>query len=192
MRTAIALLFISFGLAFLLFVKINSDTLIKDFKFIGSERCKACHVVDFRGNQYSKWKSSAHAESMKTLSGNKAKEYAKKNSIAEPLKNESCLKCHSTGFGLEIKYFETSFNLSEGIQCEECHNRGSEYSKYQNMISRESFESNGGDSGKLKNCYKCHSSNINDKSLAVCPFQSKNFNAEESFKLIKHSIPNKK
>jgi hypothetical protein len=112
-----------------------------------------------------------------------------KNSLLEPLKNGDCLKCHSTGYGKDLKYFETSFNMSEGIQCEECHNPGSEYSKYQNMITHENFKSNSGERGDLKKCYKCHSNNMADKNLAKCPFQTKNFNSETAFKLIKHSIP---
>jgi hypothetical protein len=189
MRTAIALLLISFGLAFLLFIKINSDTLIRDYKYIGSERCKACHSVNFRGDQFSIWKQSAHSQSMKTLSEGKAKEYAKKNAFTEPLKNDDCLKCHSTGYGMEMKYYETSFNLSEGVQCEECHKPGNEYSKYQNMITLDNFKSNGGEKGNLKDCYKCHSYNVNDKKLSRCPFQTKNFHAETAFKLISHSVP---
>jgi cytochrome c peroxidase len=188
MRTAFSLLLISFGLAFLLFVKINSDTLIRDYKFIGSERCKACHSVNFRGNQFGIWKESAHSASMKILSGDKARDYAKKKGLPEPLKNDACLKCHSSGYGMELKYFETSFDMSEGIQCEECHKPGNEYSKYQNMISYDKFKSNGGEKGNLKDCYRCHSYDVKNDKLFKCPFQNKNFNFESAFKLIKHSI----
>ena len=187
MRTAIALLLISLGLAFILFVKINSDSLIKDFRYIGAERCKPCHSVGFRGNQYEIWKNSAHSRSMVLLSSQKAVDYAKKQNISEPIKNSSCLKCHSTGFDKDIKYFESSFNLTEGVQCEACHNPGSEYSKYQNMISNKEFIANGGEEGNLKDCYSCHSGDVNNKNNPKCPFQKNNFNAEQSFKLIKHS-----
>jgi len=189
MRTAIALLLISLGLVFLLFVKINSDSLIKDYKYIGVERCKACHSVKFRGDQYNIWKNSPHSGSMLALNTSKAKDYAFKNKITDPLKNMDCLKCHSTGYSREIKYFESSFNLMEGVQCESCHNPGSEYSKYQIMISNGKFIGNGGEEGNLKDCYKCHSANVSDNKSVKCPFQLKNFNAESSFQLIKHSIP---
>lgn len=189
MRTAIALLLISFGLVFLLFLKINSDNLIKDYKYIGSDRCKACHSVNFRGDQYGIWKRSSHAHAVQTLTDEKALDYSVKNKIIEPLKNPDCLKCHSTGYKMELKYFETSFNLSEGIQCEACHKPGSEYSKYQNMISIEKFKSNGGEKGNIKDCYQCHAANIKDNKTVKCPFQIKNFNAAEAFKLIKHSVP---
>lgn len=188
MRTAFALFLLTIGLSFLLFVKINSDSLIKDYKFIGVDRCKNCHSVKFRGDQYGIWKKSMHSKSMFTLTNNKAIEYAKKNNQTIPQKNENCLKCHSSTKEKNLKYFEPSFNFDDGIQCETCHNPGSEYSKYNNMLTTKLFLANGGKKGDLNDCYQCHIKDVSKSKNEKCPFQKENFDSQKAFQIIKHSL----
>ena len=188
MRTAIALLFVTLSMVFMLFVKINSDAIMSEYKYIGVSRCQPCHSVNHKRNQYDIWEKSAHFGAMTSLNSNKAKKYALDNSITNPAKNENCVKCHSTGFSKSYSAFESDFDISRGVQCEECHSAGGEYSNYSNMISEKLFLSNGGQKGDIGHCYDCHSSDVKNKKIDKCPFQDVNFNAKISFKKIEHPI----
>ena len=66
------------------------------YKYIGADKCKVCHNKPATGDQYGKWLKDPHSQALKTLTGQKAMDYAKKNGIADPSKEAKCLKCHST------------------------------------------------------------------------------------------------
>ena len=188
MKTTLTLFLLTLSIVFVLFLKINSDAIMSEYKYIGESRCKPCHSINRKGNQYAIWEKSAHSRAIISLNSNKAKEYALANSIPNPAKSENCLKCHSTGFSKSYSAFELAFDILKGVQCEECHSAGSGYSKYNNMISNKLFLNNGGQRSDLNHCYDCHSSNVENKRINKCPFQTVNFDAKVSFKKIQHAI----
>ena len=44
--------------------------------------------------------------------------------IADAQKDDKCLKCHVTGFGLAEDQFKKGFDRTAGVQCETCHGPG--------------------------------------------------------------------
>jgi hypothetical protein len=188
MRSAITMLILTLGLGLILFLKITSENVLTEHKYTGNETCRPCHSVQMRGNQYEIWKRSAHAQATDILKDEKALKYAEQNKQKKPLENETCLNCHITAFGEKEDKFENTFNRFGGIQCEECHNPGSEYSKFEVMISKSSFKSSGGETGNKIHCFKCHSPNMKNKDFNKCPFQKENFNYDKAFVRIKHSV----
>jgi hypothetical protein len=189
MRTAILFIILSALLSFLIFLKITSESALVVTKYVGVMECKGCHSVNQRGNQYGIWAKSKHSKATLTLRSEKALRYSKQQKVIDPIRNESCLKCHTTSFGESRDRITNHFNIEDGIQCEECHNPGSEYSKYEIMVSREKFISMGGEiSNKLK-CYKCHSPSLANKNFNKCPFQRENFNYQIFLNKIEHPIP---
>jgi hypothetical protein len=191
MRTVITLLFFIIVVSFLIFLKITSENSLISPKYIGSGECKGCHSVKSRGDQYNIWRESKHSRTAQVLTEDRAIRYAKQNNIKNPTENADCLRCHTTAFGEKQDLFERSFNSKDGIQCEECHNAGSEYSKYDIMVSSKKFLSKGGEHGNKLHCLKCHSPNLKNKNFNRCPFQNQNFKIETSLEKIKHNIPNK-
>jgi len=191
MRTAFSLFLLTLIIGFIIFVKVSSESTFIVHKYIGVDRCRGCHEVDFRGDQYNIWKKSKHYTATYLLKSEKAVKYARENNMKVPEENESCLECHTTGYGEKKDNFENSFNLWNGIQCEECHKAGSDYSKYDIMISEKKFISNGGDPGKKIKCFKCHSPNIKSNNFRKCPFQKKSFNVETAIEKIKHPVTTK-
>jgi hypothetical protein len=191
MRTVITLLIFIIGVGFLIFLKITSDQTLLTAKFVGVNECKSCHSVKSRGDQYSIWQGSKHPKSFQILTEDKAIRYAKQNNIKNPDSNQDCLKCHTTAFDEKPDLFDKSFNIKDGIQCEECHNAGSEYNKFDIMTSPKRFLSKGGDQGNKLHCLKCHSPNIKNKNFNKCPFQSQNFLMEPSLLKIRHKRSNK-
>jgi hypothetical protein len=138
----------------LLFVGSNVLTAQK-FKYIGADKCKMCHNKPATGDQYNKWKTSLHAQSMKSLSNAKSLEYAKKNNIADPAKEASCLKCHSTAASVDKSLIAT-LTPTEGVSCESCHGPGSGYKSATIMKDKKYAMENGLIEPNQKVCEKCH------------------------------------
>lgn len=104
------------------------------FSYIGSDRCKMCHMAVYRS-----WSKSSLAHAMDTLRPGHAEE-AKKKMKFDPAKDysrdEECVKCHTTGYGepggyaipdLKDPKAVQRMKRLEGIGCESCHGPGSEY-----------------------------------------------------------------
>ena len=98
-------------------------------ELIGAPKCKMCHGAK-SGDQYAKWEASKHAGAFATLASDAAKKIAAERGIADPQKDEACLKCHTTqGFlGRETVINATGkYEDAEGVGCEACHGPGSDY-----------------------------------------------------------------
>ena len=95
-------------------------------KYIGADKCKMCHNKPANGDQYGKWLKDPHSQAIKTLSGPKSLDYAKKNGIADPTKEAKCLKCHSTYDRIDPK-LRGGILATESVSCETCHGPGSAY-----------------------------------------------------------------
>jgi hypothetical protein len=91
------------------------------YTYVGIKECKTCHSADAIGNQYKIWESSPHAKSYRNLRTEKAKTIGESVGVKEPYKDQACLKCHTTGGGMDSKTAE------EAVGCEACHGPASGY-----------------------------------------------------------------
>jgi hypothetical protein len=148
-----------------------------DIAFVGSSKCKACHKV-----QYKSWQEGRKSKSMDTLLPGKFAEVKTKHGLdpqKDYTKDESCLKCHTTGYGAEGGYAipdaadEKAVKKAkklEGVGCECCHGPGSKYKKLHKEIKKgkedgrtyklEEMYAAGMWKIEAEKCTKCH----NDKS----------------------------
>ena len=157
----------------------SSAMMAQNFKYIGAAKCKMCHNKTPKGEQYNKWLEGPHANAMKTLGSDQAKEIAKAKGIADPTTDAACIKCHSTMGHIDAKQAAT-LTAEEGISCESCHGPGSKYKSASVMKDREYSMENGLILPTEEVCKTCH----NEESPTYKPF---NF-AEMSAK-IAHDDP---
>lgn len=184
-------LFIGFIAALLLFLKNALEPSVEPVRITGSDKCGECHQLQMLGNQQQVWQNSRHKAAYVSLQTQQAKDFAVKNNLPEPVKNEMCLSCHTTS-GL-YKSFERqqSYKIEEGVGCEGCHGAGSDYSPTEVMKDEELFKRHGGVVGDEKVCLQCHSTKGNREqklSEDSCPFQSEDFNYKAAFEKIKHPV----
>ena len=154
-------------------------------KYIGAKACMPCHMTPKSGAAYKIWQTSAHAKAFATLATPAALEIAKKKGIADPQKDEKCMKCHDTAFGVAAAQLAPSFKPGEGVGCEVCHGPGSEYKTMQVMKDIDTGKVKGETVGLIskpdeKSCVKCH----NAESPTF-----KAFNFAEMSKKIAHPTP---
>src|SRR3990172_2510646 len=95
-------------------------------QFVGPNKCKECHQA-----QYESWKKTRMANSFDVLRpGQKVQE--KRMAGLDPDKDythdETCLPCHTTGYGL-VGGFVSIEKTPEmaGVSCEACHGHGGAY-----------------------------------------------------------------
>ena len=151
----------------------------QDFNYIGALKCKMCHNSEKAGFAYKIWSESLHSKALASLGNEKSLEYAKQNGIADPTKEQKCLKCHSTYHSVAKDNIET-LTATEGVSCESCHGPGSAYKTNTIMKSRELSMKNGLILPTKEVCEKCHNKDN--------PFY-KPFNYEEAVKKIAHPTP---
>ena len=151
----------------------------QDFEYIGAAKCKMCHNKAATGQQYKIWSEGPHANAMKSLSNEKSMAYAKENGIADPTKEASCIKCHSTVGGTD-ESLHVGIKIDEGVSCESCHGPGSKYKTNTIMKDQAKSIENGLIIPDKKLCESCH----NDEN----PFH-KPFNFDEYVKKIAHPNP---
>ncbi len=134
---------------------IGGSLNAQQFKYIGAAKCKACHMKPTTGDQYNKWAKGPHAKAMESLSSQASLDYAKKNGIADPTKEEKCLKCHSTFNAVDAK-LRAGITAAEGVSCESCHGPGSVYRSPTIMKNQEQSIKNGLVIPDKNTCIKCH------------------------------------
>jgi hypothetical protein len=95
-------------------------------QFVGPGKCKGCHP-----RQYASWKKTRMANSFEVLrAGEKGEE--KRMAGLDPNKDythdETCLPCHTTGYGLVGGFvsLEKTPDMA-GVTCEACHGNGGSY-----------------------------------------------------------------
>ena len=117
------------------------------YKYVGAEKCaSSCHNNKDMGFQLDLWKKSQHAKAFLTLSSKKALKYAQKANIKEvPQVSAVCLKCHTTGEGLDSSSFDVTYKREDGVTCEACH-KGE-------FISKAFLP-------KATDCLKCHNNSV--------------------------------
>ena len=136
---------------------IAGTTSAQNFRFLGAENCKTCHNKPETGAQYDHWLKDGHSQALKTLAGEKATEYAKKNGIADATKEARCLKCHST-YDAAPANLRNGIKADEGVSCEGCHGAGSNYRSPAIMKNKNLALRQGLIEQDEKLCLKCHNS----------------------------------
>jgi hypothetical protein len=161
------------------FILMGSFLFAQDYMYIGAKKCKMCHNSEKSGYQYKIWSEKKHSQALASLDSPESWEYAKANGIADPNKEKSCLKCHST-FHAVAEDAILTLQASEGVSCESCHGPGSKYKSMTIMKSREKSLANGLILPTKEVCVSCHNEDN--------PFY-KPFNFEEAVKKIAHPTP---
>lgn len=135
------------------------------YKYVGMEKCAStCHNNNDMGYQYDFMKAGPHSASFKILTTNKAIMMANGAGLKEvPSESPVCLKCHSTGAGLDSTFFAATFIREEGVTCEACH-KGPYRPKTYIPVE--------------KDCLECHNSSVH---------RVHRFNFEEADATIRHS-----
>jgi hypothetical protein len=155
-------------------------------KYVGATSCASvCHKGESKGTQYEIWQSSKHSQAMKTLQTPFADSLAKSrdsSSTTAAADRPECIKCHVLGKELVEAELESTFDKSDGVQCETCHGPGSEYKKLSIMKDVNLATQNGliiHKEGELF-CIQCH----NQESPTF-----KGFKYDEYWDKIKHPRP---
>lgn len=168
--------------AIISFIFVLGYANAQEFEYIGAAKCKMCHNKPATGKQYDKWSQLGHANALKSLDSEESWAYAKKNGIADPNKEQSCLECHSTYHRID-QGLNISLKDDEGVSCETCHGPGSRYKPMGIMRNREKAIKYGLIIPDEQLCLECHNEDN--------PFH-KPFNYEEALKKIDHSNPQSK
>lgn len=152
--------------------------------YVGVAKCMTCHKSAAQGEQFPIWEKSKHAGAFATLAGEEAKKIAAEKGIEDPQKAAECLSCHTTGHGVDAKFFGEKFDATQGVQCEACHGAGGDYFKMATMKAITSGEDDGAAVGYVKStaesCKGCH----NEKSPTF-----KGFDFEKAAAAIAHNLP---
>jgi hypothetical protein len=127
----------------------------QNFKYIGAPKCKMCHNKPDKGEQYNKWMEGPHANAMKSLSTDQAKQIATEKGIADPTTDQACIKCHATLGAIESN-LAAGIKMDEGVSCESCHGPGSRYKGAAIMRDRELSMQNGLILPTEEVCKTCH------------------------------------
>jgi hypothetical protein len=157
----------------------GSTLLAQNFQYVGAAKCKICHNKPATGQQYKIWSESLHANAMKSLSNEKSLAYAKEHNIADPTKEATCLKCHSTA-GSVKESLQAGITIAEGVSCESCHGPGNAYKTNTIMKDQALSLKNGLVLPTKEVCEKCHNKDN--------PFY-KPFNFDDAAKKIAHPDP---
>ncbi len=111
--------------------------------FVGAEKCKPCHLPE-----YTTWTTSAHAAA--TEAGKAGDEWG-----------PACLKCHATN----------NTETMAGVQCEECHGAGSEYSTIAVMMDKKKAAERGLAVRDQALCDECHDGQDHHKKAQLGKFK---------------------
>ena len=111
----------------------------QDHAFVGADKCKMCHKV-----QYASWQETGHA---------KATEAAKAST--DRTFEAACLDCHATN----------ADEAMAGVQCESCHGAGADFKKMSIMKDREMAVANGLIIPTQETCDKCHTGDDHAKKV---------------------------
>lgn len=140
------------------------------YKYVGVNTCvEPCHKSEAQGDQFEVWENSKHSKAFLELQTNAADSIARSLGYETPAaETKECIKCHTLGIDVDEGELQSSFDLTQGVQCESCHGPGSEYKKL--SVMKDSAEAvNKGliiHTEKEKWCITCH----NPESPTYIPF----------------------
>jgi len=114
------------------FVFLAGVSLGGDDAYVGSKKCKMCHMKEWKS-----WSQTKMANALETLKpGVRAEE--KKAAGLDPdkdyTKDPDCVRCHTTGHGKAGGFvdIESTPELA-GVGCEMCHGAGGTYTQAEHM-----------------------------------------------------------
>jgi hypothetical protein len=100
----------------------------KEYGYLGSKACMACHKNPEKGDQYGKWLASPHAKAYAALQSDAAKKIAADKGLKKPAEESpECIKCHMTGWNAKPELLDAKFDKTEGVGCEVCHGAAAGY-----------------------------------------------------------------
>lgn len=150
--------------------------------YVGERACRTCHHQPGR-DQFSAWRLQKHARAYSALSRPEARQIAELSGIAgDPTKSRVCLGCHTTAYLTEEWERDESFHFEDGVQCERCHGRGSEYMDADVMRDSARAREAGLIMPQEQDCLVCHK----EKGSHVAVLGSKEFNYAEYLQRIAH------
>jgi hypothetical protein len=172
MRIAITAIAIVVAIVFV------AGTVAAENKYIGTKTCAMCHKAKDKGEAFTIWSKSKHAEAFTVLQSEAAKKVAKEKGLTvAPDQAPQCLKCHVTG--------GAAAEVKEGVTCEGCHGAASGYktlhTKAENKAKAVEAGLVSGDAA-MKVCTSCH----NSESPTF-----KGFKQAEMWAKIAHKLPKK-
>jgi hypothetical protein len=168
------------GLLVIFLLSILSFAQTKEFKYVGSTKCKTCHNTAKNGEQFKVWQGSKHAKAFESLKSEGAKKKAQVMGVSDPLTSEKCLTCHATASGK--KNVDAGYSHEEGVSCEACHGAGSEYKQMNTMKDRALATAAGMWLPDEKTCQNCHKKD-------TAGHDNKFTTYEKEYAKIKHPIP---
>jgi len=176
-----------FVIAFIVFSAFTNSTgnTADSFKYVGVDKCASmCHKGDAKGKQLEIWQDSKHSLAFKNLQTPEADKIAKdKGFTTAAAETPQCVKCHTLGKDVSAAEFESTFDNTQGVQCETCHGPGSEYKKLSIMKDKAQAEANGLiiHTDKEAFCKTCH--NADSPTFT-------SFNVDDAWAKIQHTDPN--
>lgn len=134
----------------------------KRFEFAGVKSCKKCHRKVWRS-----WKETLMADSFTILKPGERTEIKIKAGLdpnKDYTKDETCLPCHTTGYGEPGGFVSVEKTPTMvGVSCEACHGPGKEYNKVMGKHSRTYTEEEVAHAGinldPRVTCLECHNEN---------------------------------
>jgi hypothetical protein len=133
---------------------------LPEYRYVGAQACRECHLPREAGGQSVHWMQSAHARAYWELKTDWARFLAsirdEYRDIEDPSAEWRCLKCHVTGAQDRAARPAESFRPEEGVGCEACHGPGSAYTDPAIMADREAFLAHGGRIPDEATCRTCH------------------------------------
>jgi hypothetical protein len=110
--------------------------------YIGADKCKMCHKV-----QFDSW----------VAIGTHSKALEKAKASTNPKFDPSCLGCHATN----------KADTSKGVECEACHGAGSDFKTLSVMKDRTKAEAAGLVIPTQVTCGKCHDGKEHHKAVDI-------------------------
>jgi hypothetical protein len=128
-----------FGLAAM--VLVVGIAQAADHAYVGAEKCKMCHKV-----QFASWQETTHAKATDAAKGSTERAF-----------EASCLNCHATN----------ADEAMAGVQCEACHGAGADFKKMSIMKDRDMATANGLVIPTQETCNKCHTGEDHAKKVVI-------------------------
>ena len=127
-----------FGLAVLAASAAFGHVWAEDHSYVGSKKCKMCHLKEWKS-----WSETTMATAFEVLKpGERAdeKQAAGLDPQADYTTDETCLACHTTGFGSPGGFVDLATTPDlVGVGCEMCHGPGGTYldDQYMSLKNKE-------------------------------------------------------
>lgn len=119
----------------------------QNIKFVGAEKCRLCHSVEYR-----KWQKTKHASAYGDMEIHYEEE--KTENQKDKIEKTACESCHTTGYGYKYGFSDKqSTNSLIGVQCEVCHGPGGDHCKNPKQVCM-TFGDNPIPESLCKSCHK--------------------------------------